>query len=470
MAMNQRNIPDPELSKALTYHKAGEFQRALKGYKRVLKKNPRHRDALVLGSQAAFHAGLQREAIRWMEKACQLNPNDADALYNLGVMFKAKSELSKAQSAFAKAIQANPNFALAHYNFGMTLFEENKYAEAVESFDKAIAADPAMADAHASKGFVLRELEEVDEAITAYREAIRLQPQNAKTWSGLAVCLQENDQLEEAVEANRNAIAVNPDYPEATANLCDTLIQMRKPEDAVQVCNEYLQRHPTDACVLAAKTIALNEVDDQQALAEILDLDTIVRPITHEAPKGFSDIETFNKKLSQHILKHPSLRVSPSSHATRKGKHSGTLNTGEMGPIAAFETLIHQAVDDYVLNFEGPDHHPIIAQRPQNYKLSVWAVVLEGEGYQVPHIHPSAWLSGVYYASVPAVSSAGGNEGWIEFGQPGPEYHFESQPKLRLVKPEPGLMVMFPSYVFHRTVPFESQDTRISVAFDVVPS
>ena len=30
-------------------------------------------------------------------------------------------------------------------------------------------------------------------------------------------------------------------------------------------------------------------------------------------------------------------------------------------------------------------------------------------------------------------------------------------------------MMLFPSYVFHKTIPFESDQTRISVAFDVLP-
>ena len=67
------------------------------------------------------------------------------------------------------------------------------------------------------------------------------------------------------------------------------------------------------------------------------------------------------------------------------------------------------------------------------------------------------------------IVDAGGEDGWIEFGEPGPEYHWSARPETRRVRPEPGLMVLFPSYVFHRTIPFQSDQTRISVAFDVVP-
>ncbi len=36
-------------------------------------------------------------------------------------------------------------------------------------------------------------------------------------------------------------------------------------------------------------------------------------------------------------------------------------------------------------------------------------------------------------------------------------------------RPEEGLMMVFPSYFYHRTIPFEAAEHRISIAFDVLP-
>ena len=41
--------------------------------------------------------------------------------------------------------------------------------------------------------------------------------------------------------------------------------------------------------------------------------------------------------------------------------------------------------------------------------------------------------------------------------------------RTRVIRPETGAMLLFPSYFWHRTIPFESDQERISVAFDVVP-
>ena len=98
----------------------------------------------------------------------------------------------------------------------------------------------------------------------------------------------------------------------------------------------------------------------------------------------------------------------------------------------------------------------------------MWATVLDEGGHQTPHIHPSGWLSGVYYVAIPP-GDGGDEHGWIEFGRPPPEYAFREPPKTKALRPRAGLLVLFPSYFYHRTLPFSGTATRISIAFDVVP-
>ena len=80
----------------------------------------------------------------------------------------------------------------------------------------------------------------------------------------------------------------------------------------------------------------------------------------------------------------------------------------------------------------------------------------------------SGWLSSVYYAKIPEVIGMLDQAGWIEFGRPDPRFYGISDFAVRLLQPVEGLMVLFPSYFWHRTVPFESQEQRISFAFDVL--
>ncbi|MCZ6606099.1 MAG: putative 2OG-Fe(II) oxygenase, partial [Alphaproteobacteria bacterium] len=147
---------------------------------------------------------------------------------------------------------------------------------------------------------------------------------------------------------------------------------------------------------------------------------------------------------------------------------------GPKGPAAALEGMIRSAVEDYENHMESwpaRSSHPFIATRPRRWRLTAWAVVLETQGYQTAHIHPDGWLSGVYYVKIPAaIGTAGqGQAGWIEFGRPRAHYHCTREPEVKAFRPEEGLMMVFPSYFYHRTIPFEAAEQRISIAFDVLP-
>ncbi len=162
---------------------------------------------------------------------------------------------------------------------------------------------------------------------------------------------------------------------------------------------------------------------------------------------------------------------APASHATRLGKHSGELLGPAKGPIAALEKKIREAVEQYRRSRPVDASHPFLAHPPKQLGITAWGVVLGAQGHQVPHIHPSAWLSGVYYVRVPELVNAPEQRpaGWIEFGRVPDHFHCQVQPELRLIQPKEGLMLLFPSYFYHRTIPFATEDTRISIAFDVSP-
>ena len=139
--------------------------------------------------------------------------------------------------------------------------------------------------------------------------------------------------------------------------------------------------------------------------------------------------------------------------------------------MTAWEALLRKAIEAYRAALPDGSRHPFAVSLPARYKLTAWSVVLESQGHQIPHIHPSAWLSGVYYVARPpsVAASSEDNAGWIEFGQPPEHYPNKMQAELSLEKPREGLLVLFPSYFYHRTIPFDAAGRRISIAFDVLP-
>lgn len=457
------------LSAAVAHHEAGRFAKALPHFRKYLKRRPDDTDALNLASHTAFQAGQPDVALRWLETARDNGPDDPQTFYNLGLVYQSISRHDDAVAAYQAATEKDPSFASAHYNLGTVLNQLGQLDEALAAYDKTLELDPQHGKALASKAFVLRTQEKTDEAIEAYERAAAIQFGDPTVLTGLGKSLQNAGRIGEAVIAFERARYAAPDYPEATSSLADALVQNKEPDAAVMICDKFLEHFPINASVTAAKTIALNECGEREAVQKLVDLDRFVMPIHHDRVPGFKSIAAFNTAIAEHVTQHPTLIVAPTSHATRLGKHTADLTSKPKGPVTGFEKLVGNAVDQFVGSIGNDEGHPFIANRPRRWHLAVWAIVLEGEGYQVPHIHRTAWLSGVYYVQVPDIVRGGGQDGWIEFGEPAPEYHWSAEPETKAFQPEPGLMVLFPSYVFHRTIPFESDETRISIAFDVVP-
>jgi Putative 2OG-Fe(II) oxygenase len=86
-----------------------------------------------------------------------------------------------------------------------------------------------------------------------------------------------------------------------------------------------------------------------------------------------------------------------------------------------------------------------------------------------PHIHYDGYVSGVYYCQLPGIVARGpGQAGWFELGRL-PDRFGCAVVEVRAIQPREGMMILFPSYFYHRTVPFEAAETRISIAFDAMP-
>lgn len=79
--------------------------------------------------------------------------------------------------------------------------------------------------------------------------------------------------------------------------------------------------------------------------------------------------------------------------------------------------------------------------------------------------------SAFYVALPPSVDAAdsGDDAGCLQLGQPPVELGLEL-PARRILRPKAGLLALFPSYLWHGTVPFSDGQPRMTIAFDMSPA
>jgi tetratricopeptide (TPR) repeat protein len=139
--------------------------------------------------------------------------------------------------------------------------------------------------------------------------------------------------------------------------------------------------------------------------------------------------------------------------------------------IRNLREAIVDAVENYVSLLPPPDpRHPLLGKRrDRRIRFSgSWSVRLRSGGRHSNHVHPQGWISSALYVALP---ERGADEpvdsGWFTLGQPDEKLNLNIEP-LRKIEPRPGQLVLFPSWMWHGTVPF-AEGERLTVAFDVKP-
>lgn len=459
------------LEKVATLQQAGKLQEAFDLCREIIKSDPENIEAYNTSGIIAFQGGHKQFALDQFRQAVALSPDHAGSHNNLGIILKETGQFDEAVAAFGRSLQLKPDDADTYFNLGNALHFLAKTEEAAEAYRRAVSLRPNFLDATYNQAKMLLKLERFAEAAEAFAQVVEIKPDFQEAHFELGKALYNSGQIEASNRAFEEVLRFDLKTDESNFWKTVATKHTRTPEELVAFCDARLSDAPGDPVALSTKAIALHEIGDDKAARELIDFDRFIRPVRLSAPEGFDSVKTFNAALTDHVRNHPSMSYERSGHATRNGQHSGDLNVEPRGPIAQLEAAIIGAAKDYVSQIP-PAPHPFVDNIPARSRQIIWAIIMQSQGHQVAHIHPHAWLSGVYYVQLPGIIDEPDSDkaGWIEFGKPPDDFGAVRDPEVKLFKPEEGLMFLFPSYFYHRTIPFESDEERVSIAFDLIPA
>lgn len=174
--------------------------------KRVIEKEPKHKDARRQLGWALFEQHKDEEAIIALREQTVINPFD-DYSYNLlGRIYWRQQKYEEAATSFRKQIEITPLDKWSHSNLGQMLVEWRKYKEAVPELQQAISLDPEEPFLYVSLGRAYLNLGETTKGTDAFEKAVKLAP-GQRVWNDVAYFLAvSNVQLDKAQQYAESAV------------------------------------------------------------------------------------------------------------------------------------------------------------------------------------------------------------------------------------------------------------------------
>ena len=307
------------------------------------------------------------------------------------------------------------------------------------------------------------------EAEENFARALTMAPGNPDALAGLGTALSRRKQFDAAIAAFEQAAKLAPDNADILGRLAAALLQAREPARAGAGAARILAFKPHDQQALSLLSLALRAQGDGSD-ESLSGYGSFVRIFDLEPPQGFSDMAAFNAELESYLDKFQRDRRDHLNQTLRGGTRAVLRPFGAGHELAErLKARIDQALARYIGELKGDDAHPFTGRRGKGFAIAgSWSSRITDNGYHLNHIHSGGWISSAYYVAVPETSADDPFGGHLKFGEPPWDIGLKD-PVRRMVQPLPGRLVLFPSYMWHGTVPFRGPQSRTTIAFDALP-
>ena len=188
-------------------------------WRQSLRLNERNEGTLLSLAGLSLESKQFDEALGFLKRAVEVNPQNADRLTSLGRKARADGDLKTARQVFAAAAEALPKDVAVLSEYGGLLFQLGDVDAALDPLMRAASEAPDRATVRASLAAAFRKKGQLKEAEREYREALRSDPSWSPALMGLGALLLATDRPADAVAPFRTALAAKPSDPDALLGL-----------------------------------------------------------------------------------------------------------------------------------------------------------------------------------------------------------------------------------------------------------
>ena len=504
LVASKPELADAHLNRALAAGSAGLHEASVDAADEGLKGFPGHARLLAAKALALKNSGRVAESIDVFEAAVSADPNRALTRHNQGAALRAACRFDEACEAYSEAERLGLRGAQFYANWAAAALEAGKIEGAEALYQKALGDDPTHQESLKALTRLQTEYHKGKDAFSHYESAVEAAGFSADSYLEWMSVLMRHNRPEEAANVATRALVRHANHPTlrtmeaflrgmsgdpkpwldkleedarhrpTDTHLADSIqvlcIRAGRWDRAQELLQQQLKRDPDNQIVWAKLSIVWRMLDDPRE-HWLCDYDRLVMVTEVPAPDGSLDSIHYAQAMASALDPLHQTINAPGDQTLRGGTQtSGELFARPEKEIQDFRKAILRAAQQMVAALPSDTAHPFLRRKSNRLGIAgSWSVRLQSGGHHINHVHHEGWMSSAYYARLPDrdAEADGRHEGWIQFGAPPENYGIELPPR-RIVQPQPGRLVLFPSYMWHGTIPFQTGD-RLTAAFDYQP-
>lgn len=435
---------------------------AIDAFSQALKISPNNLDTLLAKANCSLLTGFN--AIDCFQQALQLDPNNLNTLRGFAKSLELQGQITQAESLLNNFVKRHPGWLAGHKQLTSLRIIQASQQNFDESYQQAVAKQNKNLALWLDWYKLHVQQKNWQQAEQIIAQASKHLPNQVELIIAQLIIACETNQVESAqtlYQQTQSTTDVNKDLAWLRFNL-----KQANYAQAESIANNWLNTsaeklfwpylslvwrltdnpkyHWLDGqpLYLQCQQIDLDDSLLTELIPLIRQLHTAKAPYAEQSVRG-------GTQTDQHLL----LRHEPA--------------------IQQLKQKIDLAVKKYVAQLPKQDlSHPLLNIDKQQYAQEKviysgsWSTRLSSQGFNVNHTHPEGWLSSALYLSLPNKQALGpAPNGWLQFGQPPTELHLPLTAE-QTIEPKIGRLVLFPSTMWHGTIPFNDGE-RLTLAFDV---
>jgi tetratricopeptide (TPR) repeat protein len=459
------NFFDAHINLGITYKQNKQFNESIQSYNKAISLNNLSAHAFNSRGSVYFILGDYERALDDYETSKSLDSNFSEVYFNLASLFLKKNDIEKAEANIILCLNINPNFPKANLNLGIIYRLRGKNKLALESCKKEILFYEKDHDALFNIAEIYQLSGESELSKEFFYSALKYCPDDNKYNLKLALIEEMDGNFSKAAKLYEKSITEG--WEEKSLNcLYSNLV---KHGGEREFNNFYIKLNSALESLKGSRIISSICCHDEINFGKNYNYNFCNKPFDFIYKNNILS-ELKSNKINDLIKVIDDVTMDEINQTLL---YNGQQSSGDLfllkNPVVTqLQEIINRQIINYYEIYKNVSCN-FINDWPKKIRIKGWYVSMSNQGFLKRHIHPEGWLSGSLYLQIS--DELKDNEGNIEFSLHGDNYPIndKAHKPIKRFNVSVGDIILFPSSLFHKTIPFKSEDKRICIAFDLQP-